>query len=246
MYPENKTEIDLSPERVHSIVLWSKDFSNVLKNPGHLEEYNLYFQYTITNYSKFLEPHTPEYEDTLRVLDGLLKRYKPEQFNIRFDPIIISTKGEKEPTPEKPGKARLKAFEKLCKDLNVLGMNDCRITTSYISMYGHVGESIKKSGLDIIDLNEDLQCKFLERMVEIADKYNMTIYICSNPILEKVDKVKKSACIDGDLLTSLFGGKVSKSKDTGQRTSCGCSKSKDIGNYNQKCAFQCVYCYARK
>ena len=75
----------------------------------------------------------------------MLKKYRPEQFNIRFDPIIISTKGEINPTPKKPGLARLIAFENLCKDLKAIGMDNCRLTTSYISMYGKVERNIKRS-----------------------------------------------------------------------------------------------------
>ena len=108
------------PEDIHSIVLWSKNFYNVLKNPKYLNDYNLFFQYTITHYNKNFEPYVPNYEDTLKTLDGLMKKYRPEQFNIRFDPIIISTMGEVNPTPHKPGLARLQAFEQLCKDLRII------------------------------------------------------------------------------------------------------------------------------
>ena len=70
---KNKTyTVDLKPENVHSIVLWSKNFENVLKNPMNLENYNLYFQYTVNSYSKVLEPNVPEYKHTLCVLEGLL------------------------------------------------------------------------------------------------------------------------------------------------------------------------------
>lgn len=46
-YPEKEYVINLSPEDIHSIVLWSKDFSNVAENPMYLDLYNLYFNYTI-------------------------------------------------------------------------------------------------------------------------------------------------------------------------------------------------------
>lgn len=246
---QNKTyTVDLRPQSVHSIVLWSKNFENVLKNPRYLENYNLYFQYTINNYSKALEPKVPKYADTLNILEGLLKKYKPEQFNIRFDPIIISLMGEIRPTPNKPGKARLIAFEQLCKDIKTLGMEKCRVTTSYLSMYGHVKNKIEKSGLDIIHLNDKQQIIFFEKMVEIAEAYGISLYSCASPILEQVQGLKKGHCIDGQLLQQLFGGRVKKAKDNGQRIACGCSYSRDIGVYakstkGMKCLHGCIYCY---
>lgn len=248
MFPSQVYSVDLRPENVHSIVLWSKNFSKVAKNPGYLESYNLYFQYTINNYSKFLEPNVPEYRDTMRTLELLLKRYSPKCFNIRFDPIIISTKGEIEPDYDFPEKARLKAFEVLCMDLKSLGMEECRVTTSYISLYGHVKTRLKKAGFDFKDLSQDEQICFFTRMAEIADKYNLSLYSCACPILEKVPGIRRGSCIDGELLESLFGGKVRKSKDKGQRKECGCTYSRDIGIYKEDkngmvCRHGCVYCY---
>ncbi|OPJ54836.1 DUF1848 family protein [Clostridium oryzae] len=241
--------VDLTPENVHSIVLWSKNFNNVLRNPMNLENYNLYFEYTINNYSKKLEPNVPEYKDTLYILGGLLKKYKPEQFNIRFDPIIISVNGEKTPTPDKPEKARLLAFETLCRDIKMLGMENCRVTTSYLSLYGHVKKNIENSSAGVIHLNEHKQILFFEQMVEIADKYGITIYSCASPVLQQVEGIKEGHCIEGALLEQLFGGRVRKGKDTGQRKTCGCSYSRDIGVYakgtdGMKCRHGCVYCYA--
>ena len=235
MFPNKKYSIDLRTISVHSIVLWSKDFKNVLRNPMNLNEYNLYFQYTINNYSKFLEPNVPGYKETLNTLEGLLEKYSPEQFNIRFDPVIISTKGEINATPDLPEKARLNAFEQLCIDLNVLGMENCRVTTSYLSMYGHVKNKIGKSGLDIIHFDEDKQISFFT-------------YSCASPILEKAKGINRGHCIDGELLEKLFGGKVKKSKDNGQREACGCTYSRDIGIYSRSingmtCLHGCKYCY---
>ena len=90
--------VDLRPEAVHVIVLWSKDYTKVLRDPRNLDSYNLYFHYTINDYSHKLEPNVPEYKQSIHTLEGLLKRYRPQQFNIRFDPVIISKVGECHPT----------------------------------------------------------------------------------------------------------------------------------------------------
>jgi DNA repair photolyase len=245
IYPEKETVIDLSPDNVHSIVLWSKNFANVLRDPGLLENYNLYFQYTITGYSKLLEPNVPPYHESMKVLDALLKRYKPEQFNIRFDPIILSTNGELYPTPDKPGQARLKMFEQLCTDLHALGMDNCRVTTSYITMYQKARNNMSAAGVNFIELNEDQQIEFMRRMSIIAQKFNRDIYMCSNDrfVEAGIPNIKKGHCIDGDILSELFDDKTTKAKDQGQREECGCVKSKDIGSY-LKCYHNCRYCYA--
>lgn len=246
---QNKTyHVDLRPESVHSIVLWSKDFSNVIEEPGYLNNYNLYFQYTVNHYSKLLEPRVPEYKHTLRVIEGLLKRYHPRQFNIRFDPIIISQRGEISPTPDKPDYARLLVFEQLCKDIRALGMEECRVTTSYLALYGHVLRCLEHSDIDILHLNEENQIIFFSQMVQIADQYGITLYSCASPVLERVEGMKIGHCIDGELLEQLFGGRVKKSKDTGQRKACGCTVSREIGIYSRsengmKCLHGCSYCY---
>ena len=247
VYPDNVTHVDLSPENIHSIVLWSKNFRNVADDLGYLKDYNLYFQYTMTGYSKKFEPHSPCFAEALHNIHCLLyKGIKPEQFNIRFDPIIISNDGEFMPNKKYPGRARLFVFDTLLHNLEKEGLHNCRVTTSYISLYGHVKKRMAET--DMIDLDEDIQIEFMKRMSDIASKYNRDIYICSNDrfVEAGIKNIKKSHCIDGELLDSLFNEKSSRAKSNGQRTQCGCTKSIDIGNYTQVCHHNCIYCYATK
>jgi hypothetical protein len=250
-YYQNKSySDDLRPESVHSIVLWSKDFRNLVRNPGYLKDYNLYFQYTINHYSKLLEPNVPEYKDTMLVLEELLKKYKPQQFNLRFDPVIISRKGEISPDSDNPEAARLNAFEQLCRDIRALGMEECRVTTSYVSLYGHVRKALEDCGAELIHQKEEEQISFFDKMSEIAEKYGISLYSCASPLLMQVKYIKPGHCIDGELLEQLFGGRTTRSKDTGQREECGCTRSKDIGNYasgadGMRCKHGCRYCYVR-
>lgn len=244
MFPENVYTYDLSPENIRCIVLWSKDFTNVVKNPGYLDEYNLIFNYTINGYNKILEPNVPEYVSSIKTVENMLKKYRPQQIRPRFDPIILSTMGEHTPTIDKVGKARLIQFERMCKELNSLGIDN--ITYSFIDLYGHVVKKLNNIQFKHLELNDDLKIKFSERMVEIADKYNVKLYSCATPLLETVEGVNKSHCIDGNLIEELFPqkDKVSKAKDPGQkkRLGCGCMKSIDIGGY-LPCKHSCVYCY---
>ena len=247
LYPEKVSHVDLSPEKIHSIVLWSKDMRNVLKNQDVTDLYNLYFQYTITGYSKLLEPNVPAYETSIETLKRLREKYEAKQFNIRFDPIIISTNGEVVPNLKNPEQARLDMFNRLCKDLHDLDMDDCRVTTSIMSVYGHVEQNMDTSGCIYKSLTAEDEINFMKKMSEIAKTWNRDIYMCANDrfVNAGIDNIKKGHCVDGDILEDLFG-KCSHAKDGAQRKECGCIKSRDIGAYNQPCHFKCAYCYARK
>lgn len=241
LFPEKESTKIITPDNTKCIVLWSKDFKNVILNPGYLNEYNLIFNYTITGYSKVLEPNVPLYKDNIVTLEQLCNKYSPEQIRPRFDPIIISKDGEVSPTP-KAGIARINQFEIFCKDLNSLGINN--VTTSFISSYKHVTERFRKNGFKHIELSDEFQVEFIKRMLSIADKYDIDIYSCSSPLLENVDGIHKAHCIDAELIDKLFpdNGKVSYAKASGQRTACGCYKSVELGGY-LPCKHNCLYCY---
>lgn len=244
--PYNKSTymVDLSCDKVHSICLWSKSFANVLKDPKYLSMYNLYFQFTVTGYSKVLEPNVIDTAEAVRQMEQLASRYLPQQINWRFDPIILSLKGEREPMPDSFERARLKMFETLCKDISSFGVNRC--TISFLCLYKKVEQRLKKSNFEYYSPSHQEQIEFVSRMVDIADKYGITIYTCSSPIIEGVPGVKKGHCIDGAYLEALFGKRASRAKDAGQRKECGCTRSRDIGGYDeQSCGHGCLYCYAR-
>ena len=104
----------------------------------------------------------------------------------------------------------------------------------------------KKSNFDYLLPSEQKQIEFTSQLVEIADKYGVTLYTCSSPVIEELPGVKKSHCIDVAYLEVLFGKRASRAKDTGQRKECGCTKSRDIGGYDEQiCEHGCLYCYAR-
>lgn len=242
-YNRRSYMVDLTPEKVHSICLWSKSFYNVLNNPGYLLLYNLYFQFTITGYNKFLEPNVIDTQDAIRQMEQLAQRYSPEQINWRFDPVILSVKGEKNPTADGLEKARVKVFESLCQDISSFGVHRC--TISFLYLYDKIKRRFNAAKFSYMIPSEEQQIEIVKEMVEIADKYSVTLYSCASPLIDGVSGVKKGHCIDGAYLEHLFYRKASHAKDTGQRKECGCTKSKDIGAYyGQPCKHGCRYCYA--
>jgi hypothetical protein len=243
-FPNIRYKVDLRPENVHSIVLWSKNLIHVQENPMYLQNYNLYFQFTINSYSKVLEPSSPPYEVSMKVLEGLRKRYPAEQFTIRFDPVIIADKGELIQDGTDPVTCRLDRFRRLCRDLEALGMAGCRITTSYVDLYPQVRDNLIRLNIGLRQLDDNTQKAVLEEMAGIAAERRFNLYSCAETLSRGLAGIHEGKCIDGALLKGLFGGKVSQGKDPGQRAGCGCTKSRDIGSYDQKCGFRCQYCYS--
>lgn len=242
-YNQSSYRVELSPEKVHSICLWSKSFANVLDNPAYLSLYNLYFQFTITGYSKFLEPDVVDTGEAVKQMEKLSERYSPKQINWRFDPIILSVQGEECPTPNNMERARLNMFETLCRDISSFGVNRC--TISFLCLYKKVKNRLNAVNFNCMIPSEECQIEIVKEMVEIADKYGVTIHTCTSPLIEGVPGVKKSHCIDGSSLEQLFGKRASHAKDPGQRIGCGCTRSRDIGAYSgQACRHGCRYCYA--
>lgn len=241
LYPEKTYTVDLSPENIHSIILWSKDMSNVVRDPGYLQDYNLYFQYTITGYNKKVEPLVPDYTESIKTLEKLLQKYPSEAFNIRFDPIFIANDVERFPTAN-PIDGRLKAFETLCRDMKNLHMDNSRITISYLTNYRDTLLRMHKHGINVKMLTPTEEHELFQNLASISTSYGYDIYTCANDRFIDIPGIKKGHCIDNNVLTSLYG-KCTSSKDKAQREQCGCVKSRDIGAY-MPCKHACRYCYA--
>lgn len=233
-YSNQPYDVDLSPENIHSIVLWSKNYANVLRDPGLLRNYNLYFQFTINAYPVELEPNIPDSPQILDQFGKLCKQYSPKQVNWRFDPILFSQYSFWD--------ERLKMFSDIAQKAYDHGVDRC--TFSFISIYGKVKESLDAKGIKCEEVPDEKKIEFSKEMIKIATPLKIRLYSCCEAVLEHVEGINKSHCVDGDLLQELFGDKATKAKDQGQRLTCGCSKSKDIGSYTQRCSHKCVYCYA--
>ncbi len=236
--------VDLNPKNVHSIVLWSKNFGNLINNRFRLKDrlakYDLlYCHFTITGLGgSFIESGVPSPDEALHQLDSLIEIVgRPERISVRFYPIFFWDS-------EREIRTHLYAFEMLAPDLAAKGIRIIRF--SFAQWYNRAKRRAAKKGFAYVDPSVEEKKRRAAGLVSIAKTWDLHLNSCSQKFLTEVPGINPSACIDGTLLQSLHpqNEKVSIKKDKSQRSECGCTESVDIGSYSQFCPHSCLYCYA--
>ena len=243
--PSGRTyTVDLNPANVHTVVLWSKNFSNLIDNAfslkGILQKYDqLYLHFTITGLGgTFIEKEVPPPSQALLQIESLIRMAgKPERISLRFDPVVYwKEKGRI--------KTNLLFFENLAPHLQSHRIKDVRF--SFAQWYRKAKRRAAKYDFSYVDPSLQEKKEAAALLVQIARQYGLRLYSCSQNFLAEVPSVYPSACIDGHLLERLHPHKepVSIKKDKSQRQKCCCTESVDIGSYAQFCPHSCLYCYA--
>ena len=233
--------LPLNPEKVHSIVLWSKDYSRLLSNQellSALSLYNLYFHFTITGLGNSpVEPRVPPPSLAIQQMKQLARLFNVEQINWRFDPILYWI-------DERGLHSNLEFFPKLAEQVAQIGIKRC--TFSFATWYKKCRFRTKRQDLTFIEPDEEEKLLAIYSLVEVASLYNISLFSCAQDEWLKVKGINKSRCIDGELLAKLHpqGEPAPLDKDKSQRKECGCTTSIDIGSYSQTCFSGCRYCYA--
>ncbi len=238
-YPEImvKRLQEFSPEAVHSVVIWTKNPENMIKD-GLLKEtlknyQQIYIHLTITGMggSEF-EPLIPPWKKVGQMIEPLIKIVgSPQRICWRFDPILI-VKGE--------GKSysNFDLFPEIMESIIPLGVRTCRL--SWVSPYKKVVNRLAGRGWYLVPQTLTEQKEQAKKIADWAKNNGMEIYFCA------MEGFPVSRCIDGYLLREIHPQKLdcSLEKDQGQRPLCGCTDSLDIGWYSLKCKHGCLYCYA--
>lgn len=241
-------KVPATPDDVHTIVFWSKNFDLFLKMGygQNLQKtgYHLFFNFTINSYDPRLEPHVPPLDDRLNQLVQLSAHFGSGAINWRFDPVCFF-------------RTRNGTLENNLNDLNRIADHaaECgirRCITSFMDPYPKIMKRLKQlPHLSFSDPPLEVKKEIIIKMALAltARKINLRL-CCEKEILDALPAstpVAGSACIPNDLLVELFGGNLSIKKDTGQRIKkgCGCKVSVDIGSYDQHpCFHNCLFCYA--
>lgn len=238
-YTEVLTQLLLSrypPQRVHTVVVWTKFPQVVLDTMREvLERYaQVYVHLTVTGLGGTpVEPHVPRPEEALARLPELIDFLgDPRRLRVRPDPLLIIRRGEEifsniEKVPEiirKAAQAGVRYF-----------------STSFMEVYPKVRRRLASQGFEAIELSLKERKEIWETLATTAAEEGVTLYACCIP------GWPVSRCIDGELLKALHprGELCRTDKPKGQRESCGCTHSIDLGWYSMRCPAGCLYCYAQ-
>ena len=86
-------KIDLSPDVVDGIVLWTKNPVPMMPRLSELERYNYYFQFTLNAYDLDVEPNIPsKNEIIIPAFQKLSQMIGREKVIWRYDPIFFNNK----------------------------------------------------------------------------------------------------------------------------------------------------------
>ena len=238
------SRVSLKPEDVRCWVWWSKNFRawiNFFKEKkdvfqsfkGH------YFQFTINSPSDLENNVKISLEERFKQLEWLIKTFGQLAVNFRFDPIILYTEENSVKI-----KSNLDKFEYIIERISSYGLKE--MIFSFATLYSKVRTRMIKRGKTPIDVQLEKKKEITMKLVQICSKYDISMKACCQPDLLSINGIEQAHCIDAYKIEKIIGETISKTKDTGQRVSCGCYKSKDIGGYSGifRCKHNCDYCYA--
>jgi hypothetical protein len=240
--------VPATPDKVDTIVFWSKNFGLFLdKNYGEelrKQGFHLFFNFTINSDCTNLEPNVPPLKKRLEQLEHLCQRFGPKTINWRFDPLCFF----------KTGVGRLQdnlhGFPDIAEKVAEFGIVRC--ITSFMDHYPKIRRRLSnRTGFAFIDPPLEKKIEILGGMEKTLAAGNIHLSVCcEKDLLEALPRsssISGSSCIPGDFIQKLFGGRLSLKKDSGQRVKagCGCTLSTDIGSYRlQPCYHNCLFCYA--
>jgi hypothetical protein len=155
----------------------------------------------------------------------------------RYDPIVLTRRLD-------PAYHR-RAFGGLARRL--AGRTE-RVIVSIVDPYAKARRRLAAATHELGALSRDPLADpglpdLIRDMAGTAREHGLDISSCAEgPLVARLG-VRPGRCIDADYIREVFGIAVSTRKDPGQRPSCGCVVSRDIGACDT-CLHGCLYCYA--
>jgi len=240
--PFNRSQVgrvSLLPQDVDVIVFWTRNPRPLLPFLDELDErgYRYYFQYTLMDNPKSIDPHCPPLEEGIATFQALAARLGAPRVIWRYDPIVFSTLT--------PPDFHLERYARLATALRGCTL---RSVISIMDEYPKIMKRLKvlaEQGAKLLhpDPQQDWLRDCIRGLASIASASGMEITSCAEELDLAPLGVLPGKCVDDDYIRRTFGIHVDSQKDPSQRKACGCVTSRDIGMYDS-CLFGCQYCYA--
>ncbi|OBW62925.1 MAG: hypothetical protein A9183_00685 [Dehalococcoides mccartyi] len=234
------SRVSLLTQDVEALVLWSKNPAPLLPHLNELDERKLryYFQFTLNDYPKALEPNIPSLERRINTFIELSKHVGSLRVIWRYDPILFSN--------FTPLEYHVEKFSSIAQELKG---STKRVMVSIVDLYKKTERRLYQlEKEESYSFNKDVSnCKdirlLLKELSTIAKNNDIEIFTCAEEDNYSDVGVPPGRCIDDGLLNRLWPTRSKHKKDSYQREYCLCVESKDIG-VNNTCLHGCPYCYA--
>lgn len=257
--PFGGSPVYVSFVKARLFVFWSKNpapflpYLDVLDSRG----YGYYFLFTLNDYdAEGLEPRVPPCDERIATFIRLSERIGKGRVVWRFDPLVLSdtiTVNDLLARVQRIGD-RIAPFTK-------------RMVFSFVDIekYAKVKRNLARQGFSgVREFSDDDVAAFCDGLAGLNEKWGLAITACSEKRDLSQYGIGRGQCISYDLISEEFrddpvlmdflrpGGQQTlagtadpsrRLRDPGQRNTCRCIVSKDIGQYST-CMHLCAYCYA--
>jgi hypothetical protein len=260
--PFGGTPVYVSFEKTRVFVFWSKNPALFLPHLDILNRqgYSFYFLFTLNDYDREgLEPGVPPVEERIATFIRLSNRIGKGRVVWRFDPLVLSD--------------RITVDDLLQKIQRVgdrIAPSTHRLVISFVDIdkYGKVRRNLRAGGFSgVREFNDPEVEEFCTGLAALNKGWGLVITACGEKRDLSAYGIGRGQCISYDLMEQEFKddeelmkflhpqepqtlpGLTSASdpshllRDPGQRNTCRCIVSKDIGQYST-CTHLCAYCYA--
>jgi hypothetical protein len=257
----NPLYISFAKARV--FVFWSKNPAPFFPVLDFLDRagYGYYFLFTLNDYeAEGLEPNVPPADERIQTFIRLSRRIGKGRIVWRSDPLILSDHLSVSDLLEKVRSVgdRIAPFTE-------------RLVFSFVDIvkYARVRRNLQAGGFAGTREFTDKEVReFCSGLADLNKRWGLSITACAERRDLTVYGIGRGQCISYDLLAKEFGndhvireflhpggqqaiagnGQPDPDpsrhlRDPGQRNTCRCVVSKDIGQYST-CPHLCVYCYA--
>jgi hypothetical protein len=260
--PFGGSPLYVSFKQTRVFVLWSKNPEPFLPYLDTLDRagYHYYFLFTLNDYdNERLEPGVPPVDERIDTFIRLSRCIGKGRVVWRFDPFILTDSLSVDEMLEKTRKIgdRIAPYTK-------------RLVFSFVDIarYPKVRRNLQTAGIAGAREFADPEIEeFCTGLAALNRRWGLSITACAEGRDLSRFGIGRGQCISYDLMVQEFGddqklmdflqphdqqtlgGIVSPAdpsrylKDPGQRSTCRCIVSKDIGQYST-CMHLCTYCYA--
>jgi DNA repair photolyase len=271
--PFNGKKSYVSYQNTRFIVFWSKNPRSLLLHLDELNKRNIkcYIQYTLNDYEvEGLEKGVPFLQERIDTFRQLVDKLGAGTVVWRFDPLLLTDKIDSNALLHKIENIgdQLKGYtEKLVfsyADIATYRKVKSNLERNHIA-YKEWNEELmdefayrlfllnKKWNYQLATCGEKIdiekygvlhnRCVDDELMIRLAYKDNVLMEHLGVKIKHDLFGCNELPEYAISLPNNTYAVKTKNNRDRGQRKSCGCVDSKDIGEYNT-CPHLCEYCYA--